>query len=104
MAPEPTFYRPEEKTLVLNKPIELAGETFSHLDLREPTVAELIKFDSAAEKDGVLKGTLFLISMVTGVPVPALEKLGALNYREVERYLKFFINPVPVTGEGSSPS
>ncbi|QCO13992.1 phage tail assembly protein [Azospirillum brasilense] len=89
---------PDEKTIILRKPVEFAGRTYSELQLREPTLGE---FADACKHEGVTSD-IFLIAAVTGIEVQAVRKIGYRDAKEARDFLAVFINS-PATGETPSP-
>ncbi|NHR07644.1 phage tail assembly protein [Chromobacterium haemolyticum] len=90
MAEENKTEVPDELTIELRKPVELAGETTFVLELREPTVDELDRFLKAMDKHGPVEATKLLISAVSGVNVAVLGKVGARDFKAAESYLSNF--------------
>ncbi|PXX49371.1 phage tail assembly protein [Aquitalea magnusonii] len=90
MAEENKAEVPDELTIELRKPVELAGETTYVLELREPTVDELDRFMKALDKHGPIEATKLLISAVSGVSVAVLGKVGARDFKTAESYLSNF--------------
>lgn len=93
----------ETKTITLRKAVQLGQQTIATLELREPTAAEIV----LAQKEGALNGdmasNIVLIAAVSGVPKPAVEKMGIRDVEEASRFLAGFMRP-PATGSDSSPS
>ncbi|WP_434627653.1 phage tail assembly protein [Chromobacterium sp. CV08] len=80
----------DELTLALRKPIALGDEKYHVLELREPLVDELEKFHEQLEKKTPIFATKFLISLVSDVPVAAIGRLGARDFKAAEAYLANF--------------
>ena len=90
---------PDEKTIILRKPLVTAQGTVDALPLREPTAGELAKFTKAMARDGNVDATLHLIALVSGIDKPFLDKLGARDFSAASDYLSGFINGSPSAGE-----
>ena len=76
--------------------VEFSGQTYDKLELREPTGGEVEK---AYATGAQLKSTILLISLVSGVPRGAVEKVGISKIREASKFLEGFISePGPETG------
>jgi hypothetical protein len=82
----------DTKTITLKKSVEFNAETFHELHLREPVADEIDKFSKASEKDGAVSALLLLISLVTGIPKPAIGKIGARDMKAAERFLSSFLD------------
>jgi hypothetical protein len=79
---------PEEKTITLRKPVTLGSETWSSLTLREPTAAEWMQFDKLSGIEADIKA----ISLISGVPEPAVRQIGARDIIEASKYLAGFLS------------
>lgn len=77
----------EELTIVLRKPVVLGSETYSELKLREPTAAEWQQWDKL---DGV-EADVMAVSIVSGVPMPAVRMIGSRDLIKAARYLALFL-------------
>lgn len=77
----------DELVIPLRKPVTHAGETYTDLALREPTGGDL----KAAEKFTGFESDIVLIAMVSGVPKPAVEKIGARDLKKAQEYLAGFM-------------
>jgi hypothetical protein len=78
---------PEERTIVLRKPVQLGDVTYAELKLREPTGLEMQQWD------GQIGATadVTAIAVVSGVPRPAVEMIGSRDIVEAARYLALFL-------------
>ena len=75
----------DELTLVLSKPIDLAGEIYTELNLTEPTVKQL----RAASKAGNgLEWGVALVSVNAVVPMAVVDRM---TQRDFERAADFFV-------------
>jgi hypothetical protein len=91
---------PDTLTITLRKPVEFAGETYAELHLREPSADELVRM---ATESGI-KGSLFSIFVITGIPLGAIGKIGARDLRRASNYLMAFIEGDLPTGKTGSDS
>jgi hypothetical protein len=82
--------QPETLTITLRKPVVIGDQVYDHLDLREPTSGEFRKMSKLAASDPA--GSLIeLISAVSGIAVPIIEKIGVRDMNDAGNYLMFFI-------------
>ncbi|PRZ56569.1 tail assembly chaperone E/41/14-like protein [Paraburkholderia fungorum] len=89
------------KTVVLKKPITLNGDTrtYDSLALSEPTVDQL---DQSAQVEGTAYAcNAELISLVSGVPLAVVRKMGKSSYEEATAFLSGFTWAPPLSGETS---
>ncbi|KFX64265.1 hypothetical protein KBK24_0121765 [Burkholderia sp. K24] len=89
------------KTVVLGKPITLNGDTrtYDSLTLSEPTVDQL---DQSAQVEGTAYAcNAELISLVSGVPLAVVRKMGKSSYEEATAFLSGFTWVPPLSGETS---
>ena len=102
-----------EKTIPLRKPVTLGKDkdpaqlTYTELKLREPTADEVDKFIIKQGSSPGLSAMYYLIATVSGVPEPAIRKIGQLDIKEAMRFLLPFVSLDDVfqkTGETSSPN
>lgn len=91
----------QAKTVLLKQPITLKGDTrtYDSLELREPMVDEL---DQSAQVEGTAYAcNAELISLVSGVPLAVIRKLGKANYEEATAFLSGFTWRPPQSGKTS---
>ncbi|CAB3742523.1 hypothetical protein LMG24238_06895 [Paraburkholderia sediminicola] len=89
------------KTVVLKKPITLNGDnrTYDSIALSEPTVEQL---DQSAQVEGTAYAcNAELISLVSGVPLAVVRKMGKSSYEEATAFLSGFTWAPPQSGETS---
>lgn len=89
------------KTVMLKQPITLRGDTrtYDSIALREPTVDEL---DQSAQVEGTAYAcNAELISLVSGVPIAVVRKMGKANYEEATAFLSGFTWRPPQSGKTS---
>lgn len=79
----------DELTITLTKPVELGSEIYRELRLREPTAAEWIESGKAASGG---ESELKLVVLVSGVPDPAVRKLGMRDFLKATRHLERFLD------------
>jgi hypothetical protein len=78
-----------EKTIQLRTPIELAGQSYTEITLKEPTAAQIA---SAGEGGGSsAKMDIDLISHVAGLPKAVVGKLGARDFTDCRMFLAGFL-------------
>lgn len=79
--------QPDELVIGLRKSVELTGQVYTELRLREPTCGEV----AAAQKvGGGMVADIILVSLVSGVPKPAVEKIGYRDVKQAIDYLTGF--------------
>ena len=84
-------------TITLRKPVEFASITYDKLDLREPTAAEFVIMNN---KEGA-EGDIAAVSLIAGVPVQAVEKIGVRDLLKGARFLAGFLAVDPPTGDSA---
>jgi len=81
----------EELTITLSKPVVIGPVdnpvTYEALNLREPTAGELERASTASTNIGV---AINLISIVSGVPRKAIEKIGRGDLMAANNFLEGF--------------
>lgn len=82
-------------TIELANPVEFANATYDKLELREPTAGEMVK---SLTQTG-LASTIALISLVSGVPRGAVEKMPISEVLKADDFLSLFTRRGPATGE-----
>lgn len=90
--------QPDTKTIILRKPIELGGQTYAVLDLREPMAGEIKR---AQVSTGDMDSNISLVSIISGIPPQAIEKVGIRDMTEAVEYLRGFTVVAPQTGSSS---
>lgn len=87
----------DEKTITLRRPVEANGQSYSELNLREPTADELLQINkfSGTEAD------IFAVSLISGVPKAAIGKIGARDLIAAAGFIGNFLSASPQTGEKS---
>lgn len=76
-----------ELTVQLLKPVDHAGETYTELQLSEPTAGQMIDADKAGAG---LASLVKLISMVAAIPHGAALKIGRRDLWVCERFFASF--------------
>lgn len=88
---------PEELTIELSKPITMSDgkddDVYTEIVLREPRLEELSQFIKKAQKETAVDAMRFLISAVSGMPMPVLNKIGVRAFYQAQNYLFKFITP-----------
>ena len=79
---------PVELVITLRKPLDLGSITYTQLVLREPTAAEWQQWNKL---EGV-EGDIAAVSIVSGVPRPAIEKIGTRDLMAAARYIARFLD------------
>ncbi|PWI82144.1 phage tail assembly protein [Enterobacter sp. CGMCC 5087] len=89
---------PDKETITLSKPVSLGKEycEYHEITLKEPTLDEVDKFYQERESEkSTLMGMGLLISLVSGVPRPAVRKLSYRDYKRCEVWLSRFLMWTP---------
>jgi hypothetical protein len=95
---------PPSKTITFAEPIRFDGRDYTEIVLREPRIGEMRQANEQL-RNGVTSAALdnramHLISKVTGIPFPVVERLPVSAANEAMVYLGLFINSSgPVTGQ-----
>lgn len=79
---------PDELVIELRKPVEFTGQVYTEMNLREPTLGEVANAEKAG--GGIASDTV-LIALVSGIPKPAVEKIGYRDAKKARDYLMGFI-------------
>lgn len=77
----------DELVITLARPLELGGVTWHELRLREPSAGEWARWD---DRKGV-EADILAVSIVSGVPEPAIRKLGARDLLRASRFVAGFL-------------
>jgi len=96
---------PDKETITLSQPVSVGKEhmEFHEITLKEPTLDEVDNFYQEREKHkSALAGMGLLISLVSGVPRPAVRKLSYRDYKRCEVWLTRFLTWTPEEDETSS--
>ena len=75
-------------TVRLRTPIKMEnGETVDHLDLREPTATEMKR---AAKAGGEFDTAIHILSIITGLPVGIIGRIGTKDLNVLAAIIGFF--------------
>lgn len=94
IAPDAEVVIPEDMVINLRRPVELGGETYTQIVLREPTADQWSQFDKASG----IEGDILAVALVGGIPPNAVRKIGARDLRAGARYIASFLFDAPKTG------
>ena len=89
-------------TITFRKPLELAGETWQAVTLREPTVEEYDRAQQMAKSN--VQITTHLIFLMTGVPLAVVGKMGMRDFTRAADFIAGFMEGGPATGATGSPT
>lgn len=78
---------PEELTVTLRKPVTLGSETYHELRLKEPTAAQVMEWDKLGGTEADIKA----VSVVSGLPEPAVRMLGIRDLTLAAKYISRFL-------------
>ncbi|TCK36728.1 tail assembly chaperone E/41/14-like protein [Paraburkholderia sp. BL8N3] len=88
---------PDELTITLAKPITMSGKgdetIYSEISLHEPNVSQLSQFIRKTQNETAVDAMKFLIHLVSGVPLPVLEKVGVSDFYEAMAYMTLWVSP-----------
>ena len=86
-----------ETTIELSRTITLGDGTdstqYTEIRLTEPTVDQLSQFVRKTKTETPVDAMKFLISIVSGVPLPVLGKVGVRDFYRAQSWLIGFIAP-----------
>jgi hypothetical protein len=82
---------PDQKTIELRKALKDGDQTVAEVNLREPTVRELEKFQKDIEKHGPINAMSLMISTISGLPKPTIDHMGARDFKDCQNYLASFL-------------
>lgn len=80
---------PPELVMQLPKPIELNGQVYEALTLREPTAGEM----KAIRAKPVTDQQIYMVSLIAGIPEKAVERMPVSVIERAENYIAGFIPP-----------
>lgn len=86
--------RETHKTLVLDPAIEVNGKRYDAVELREPTLSEMI----SAQKSSGLAATQELIRLVSGLPPLVVARIPISQALEADEFFGGFMRRFPPTG------
>jgi len=88
---------PFEMAIELRKPVTLGkgaeAVVYSELPMREPTLDEISQFVKKNKTESEIESIKFMISIVSGVPLPVVGKIGASEFHKAQEYLLYFMTP-----------
>jgi len=88
----------DTKTITLKKPIEHGGQTYTTIELEEPTAGQLEKAGGHA---ATMTQQIVLISEVAKIPPDAVRKMRKSQQEEASAFLMGFTFVAPTTGDKS---
>lgn len=80
--------QPDNLVIPLRKPVSLASETWSELRLQEPTAAQMLLWDKLSGVEADIKA----VSVVSGLPEPAVRMIGARDLIQAGRFIASFLS------------
>src|SRR5258707_15791588 len=88
----------DELTITLAKPRTMSGgngedTVYSEIALHEPNVRQLSEFVKRAQKESTVDAMKFLINLVSGVPMPVLDKVGVSDFYKAMNYMTLWVSP-----------
>ncbi len=90
---------PDEMTLTLRKSVDCgAGHVLHELTLREPTTGEIDQFMRKHDQEGPMAAMNLLISLVSGVDLPFVKRIGIRDAKKAGDFLANFIDDGRETG------
>lgn len=88
---------PDELRIELAKSITMSGSgdetVYEEIVLKEPTLSQLSQFIKKTQKENAIDAMKFLVSIVSGVPTPVLDKVGVRDFYKAQDYMILFITP-----------
>ena len=83
-------------TVTLGAPVSDGSKEYTEITLREPTVGEMVK---ATTNVSGIQSTVLLVSLVSGVPRAAIERVPMRKFAECSSFLDRFLRDDQATGE-----
>ncbi len=84
--------QPDELTITLRKPITVGDQVYDVLELREPTAGEFEKMTKLASTNPT-GSLILLISLVTGIALPIINRIGVRDMNAAGEFLMGFMQP-----------
>ncbi len=88
---------PDELEITLSKTVTLGtgddAQEYSSIRLQEPTVDQLSQYVRKSKSENPFDAMKFLISIVSGIPLPVLAKVGVRDFYKALDYMTSFIAP-----------
>ena len=90
---------PDFLDIELAKPVTLSGANgsdateYNTIHLQEPNVDQLSKFIKATQKENAIDAMKMLISLISGLPLAVLAKVGSRDFFKAQSYLMNFLMP-----------
>lgn len=94
---------PDELVIELRKPIEVGSELHTEIRLREPMAGEVEKAQKAlfGPNGSATMSDIVLVSLVSGLPKPVVERVPYRDFEKAVRYLMGFTGGGHPTGATS---
>lgn len=98
-----TDHLPDELVIELRKPIEVGSEVYTEIRLREQTAGEVEKAQRAliGPNASNTMSDIVLVSLVSGLPKPVVERIPFTEFEKAVRYLMGFTRSGLTTGATS---
>lgn len=77
-----------ETTITLRKAVDLSSMTYGELQLAEPTADQWSQWDGLAGAEA----DIHAVSIVAGVPLPAVRKIGTSDLLKASRFIAAFLD------------
>lgn len=88
---------PDELVVELAHSITMGGgndsTTYTEIRLKEPNVFQLSQFIKKSQKENAVDSMKYLISLVSDVPMPVIDKIGVREFYRAQDYMILFITP-----------
>ena|SRR5258708_3777724 len=90
---------PDELTIPLKTPIKMTSKgggdetVYAEITLREPNVMQLTQFVKKTQTETAVEAMRFLIHIVSGVPMPVLDKVGVTDFYVAMTYMTRWVSP-----------
>ena len=104
---------PDELVVELARSITMGGGNdsteYTEIRLVGPNGSQLSQFTKKSHKENAVDSMKFLISIVSGVPLPVIDKIGVRDFYRAQDYMILFITPPEEddpegNAEGSQPT
>lgn len=83
-------------TLVLARPVDLAGVAYNSLTLTEPTTGQV---EAASGKPTAVASNIALVASVAKIPEAVVRLMAYTDFKQAVDYLDFFMTGGRATGE-----
>lgn len=89
---------PDELVVELSRPVTISNGSddateFTSLRLSEPNVEQLSQFVRKTKSENAVDAMKYLVSIVSGVPLAVISRIGVRDFYKAQEYLMAFLTP-----------